>query len=126
MITHEDTKLTPPASEHTRFHRMFVYGIRCAPCDLPYFPKDTNGDYYMNYGLFVFPTYSRTTCLHANGSLTPSFWQSVKKIAEKPTRVHAIRCEDPYITDMEDTAVNTLREAYPGIAPGWYYCPVVA
>ena len=101
---------------------MFVYGIRCAPCDLSFLPKDI-GNYSNNYGLVVFPTYSKTTCLNANGILSNSFWQSVKKITENSTRVQTVSLEDPYITDTESTVVDTLRISYPGISSGWYYCP---
>ena len=105
---------------------MFVYGIRCAPCDLTYLSNATKGDYYMEYGLFVFPAYSKTTCYKSNGTLTDTFWRSVKRILEKPTQIHRVSLEEPYITENEEDVVNALNESYPGIAPGWYYCPVVA
>jgi len=104
---------------------MFVYGIRCAPCDLSYLPGDAAGDYYMEYGLFVFPSYTKKTYLTSNGILTNSFWKSVKKIVEKPRRVHKVSFEDPYITDTENNILDALRESYSGISPGWYYCPIV-
>jgi hypothetical protein len=80
----------------------------------------------MTYGLFVFPGYSTTTCLKSNGILSDSFWQNAKKLLENPVRVHSVSLEDPYITDDESVVVDTLRDSYPGISPGWYYCPMLA
>jgi hypothetical protein len=88
-------------------------------------PGDASGEYYMEYGLFVFPAYSRTTCFQSNGRLTGAFWQTVKRIAEHPNRMHAVSFEDPYLEDSENAAVSALQYSYPGISPGWYYCPAI-
>jgi hypothetical protein len=101
---------------------MFVYGIRCAPADLKELPSDAIADYYLDYGLLVFPTYTRPSCVR--GALTPEFWDRVRRIASN--RVHSVEFEHPYITDEENDVVRALKYLYPLSGPDWYYVPVAA
>lgn len=101
---------------------MFVYGIRCAPADLTELPSDATADYYLDYGLLVFPTYTRPTYIH--GKLTPEFWDRVRRVALN--RVHSVELEHPYITDEENEVVRAMKGLYPLSGPDWYYIPVSA
>ena len=102
---------------------MLVYGIRCAPVDLPGLTADAEADYYMDYGLLVFPSYTKATCVHSHGRLTPAFWADAKRVIEHPHRPHTVNLEQPYITDGEKTVLATLRESYPSLQSDWYYVP---
>ena len=97
---------------------MFVYGFKCNPSDLHALPRGTIADYYMEYGLLVFPAYSKPTTLQANGRLTPEFWDTVSRTlsATKPV---AFQLEHPFITEAEDAAVKAIPTAY----LDWYHVP---
>jgi hypothetical protein len=101
---------------------MFVYGIRCAPSDLSNLPSDATADYYLDYGLLVFPAYTRPTCIQ--GRLGPELWDRVRRVASN--RVHAVELEHPYISDAEHDVVLALKDAYPLLDCDWYYIPHVA
>lgn len=101
---------------------MFVYGIRCAPNDLNGLPSDATADYYLDYGLLVFPAYTRPTCI--KGRLDAEFWNRVRRVASN--RVHAVELEHPYISEAEHDVVLALKDAYPLLDCDWYYIPHVA
>jgi len=105
---------------------MLVYGVRCSTIDLADLPSDATADFYMDYGLLVFPSYTKTLSLQSHGTLNPRFWRQVQRIVQHAGSVSAMDFEDPWITDDEDAVVTALNEAYPGIEAGWYYVPVVA
>ena len=105
---------------------MLVYGIHCAPADLPALPaSEARADYYLDYGLLIFPNYTRATCVQSHGRLSKRFWDEVQRVVGSPRRPHEVDAEQPYITDDEDEVVRSLREAYPTIQPAWYYVPRV-
>ena len=101
---------------------MFVYGIRCAPADLTDLPSGATADYYLDYGLLVFPAYTRPTCV--KGKLTPEFWSRVRRVVSN--RVHNVELEHPYLTDDEGEVVSALKYLYPLTGPDWFHIPVVA
>jgi hypothetical protein len=105
---------------------MYVYGIRCAPADLGDLPSDALADYYLDYGLLVFPTYTRPVCLQARGSLSNEFWDSVRRLITLPNRIYAVSLEHPFISDAESAVVKALQERYPRIEADWYHVPKVA
>jgi hypothetical protein len=101
---------------------MFVYGVRCTPSDLLGLTSDVSVDYYMDHGLLVFPTYTRATFM--KGSLRSEYFLSVlRRITEKPQRVHVVDAEQPYLTDDEADVLRTLRDAKPLLEPEWFYIP---
>lgn len=103
---------------------MLVYGIRCAPLDLTLgLPDTARADYYMDYGLLVFPAYTRPTCLNANGYLTPRFWAQVAAITRSRLCMQEVDLEHPYISVGEDAVVKALRERYPSLQLAWYHVP---
>ena len=102
---------------------MLVYGIRCSPNDLFTVPMKTNADYYTDYGLLVFPGYTKGLCLDSHGALTTGFWDTVRRIIEQPKRVRVMDFEHPYLTESESSVVLALQEAYPGLQPDWYHVP---
>lgn len=109
---------------------MFVYGIRCAPADLLAIVSrlgqaNANADYYMDYGLLVFPQYTRPSVIQAHCGLTPEFWNRVRRVVESPGRPHAVELEHPWITDEQSTVVGIIKEAYPSVDTDWYYVPAV-
>ena len=105
---------------------MLVYGIQCAPGNLIGLPSGTVADYYIDYGLLVFPTYSRPLGLDAHNRLNRRFWANVKEIVEGAHKVHPMEFEHPYISDDEDDAVKALQEVAPGATTHWFYVPRVA
>jgi hypothetical protein len=106
---------------------MLVYGIRCAPADLSLLTHtDTEADYYMDYGLLVFPQYTKGFCLTARGNLTDEYWSEVRRVIEQPHRVRAVEREHPYITEEEADILRVLRQYYPSLQTDWYYVPRVA
>jgi hypothetical protein len=105
---------------------MLVYGIRCSPADLPALPaSDARADYYLDYGLLIFPDYTRTTCVNSHGNITAAFWDKVARIVGSPRQPHEVSHEHPYITEDEDEVVHTLQDSYPTLQPTWYYVPQV-
>ena len=107
---------------------MFVYGVRCAPNDLMGLPSDANADYYMDYGLLVFPQHTRSTTLQApGGRLTPDFWHRVRLAVAFPHKTHrATHLEHPWLSEGEGEVVSALQEFYPGLEPDWFYVPRTA
>jgi len=106
---------------------MLVYGVRCAPNDLLNLPADAEADYYLDYGLLVFPSYTRGTVLRSYGSkIHPSFWRRVARLIEEPLKPYEDDREQPFITDGEAAVVAALRESYPTLQANWYYVPKVA
>lgn len=121
-------KLTVPRASVISSYRysMLVYGVRCSTIDLADLPSDATADFYVDYGLLVFPSYTKTLCLQGHGTLNSRFWRQVQRIVQHAGSVSAMDFEDPWITDDEAAVVTALKEAYPGIEAGWYYVPVVA
>lgn len=106
---------------------MFVYGVRCAPNDLMGLPADAHADYYMDYGLLVFPQHTRATMLQAPASLTPEFWHRVRLVLAFPHKTHrATHLEHPWLSDGEGEVITALQEFYPGLQPDWFYVPRTA
>jgi hypothetical protein len=106
---------------------MFVYGVRCAPNDLVGLPADARADYYMDYGLLIFPEHTRPTLLKAGASLSPAFWHQVRLVAQFPNKTHrVISLEQPWLSEGEGAVVDALQEFYPGLQPDWYYVPRTA
>ena len=105
---------------------MYVYGIRCAPNDLMGLPADAEADYYMDYGLLVFPAYTRATSIRANGSrgLTSDFWHRTRLLLQFANKTHCVsEMEHPWILEGESAVVKGLQEFYPGLQANWYYVP---
>lgn len=105
---------------------MLVYGIRCSPSDLSNLPTDATADYYLDYGLLVFPYYTKPTAVNSNGYLTPYFWEKVKRIVQYNGNVSEMDFEQPWITDEEQEVVEALQQAYPHLQPNWYHVPKLA
>lgn len=105
---------------------MLVYGVRCAPNDLINLPADAEADYYLDYGLLVFPSYTKGTVLRSHGSkIQPAFWRRVARLLAEPLKPYEEEHEQPFITDGESAVVAALRESYPSLQPSWYYVPKV-
>lgn len=113
---------------------MFVYGIRCAPADLSYLPESATADYYIDYGLLIFPHYTRAGCISAevaggSGSgLTPAFWNAVKLLVEDPIRPHRVSHykQNATLSDGETTVLHEIQRAFPMTEAAWYNVPKVA
>ena len=105
---------------------MLVYGIRCAPADLVNLPTEATADYYMDYGLLVFPQYTRGLSVLSNGTLNPQFWARTKMAIEQPDRIRTVDNEQPWISDEEADVVRALRQYYPSLQTEWYSVPRVA
>jgi hypothetical protein len=110
---------------------MFVYGIRCAPADLlaiyERFPQGgASADYYMDYGLLVFPEYTRPSTVQAHCGLTPDFWRRVRRIVEHSGRPHAVEMEHPWISDRQAHILQIIKDSYPTADLDWYYVPATA
>lgn len=108
---------------------MYVYGIRCAPNDLLGLPSDAEADYYMDYGLLVFPAYTRASSLSANrrSGLNADFWHRARLLLEFPNKTHcASEMEHPWISEGESAVVKSLQEFYPELQANWYYVPRTA
>ena len=104
---------------------MLVYGIRCSPSDLPSLPSDATADYYLDYSLLVFPSYTSSLCLKAN-TLNADFWYKVRRVTQFSKQVSVIDKEQPWITDEESSVVRAIQQAYPSVKPDWYYVPRLA
>ena len=107
---------------------MFVYGVRCAPNDLMGLPADANADYYMDYGLLVFPQHTQPTTLQApGGRLTSDFWHQARLVLAFPHKTHrATHLEQPWLSEGEGAVVTALQEFYPGLQADWFYVPRTA
>lgn len=104
---------------------MLIYGIRCDKTILTDLPKETVADYYTNYGLLVFPSYSRPTTLDAQGRLTPLFWETVRLIIQNPSRVYMMNMEQPFLSDAESAAVKIIQKVNKDAMPDWYHVPLI-
>ena len=102
---------------------MLVYGIRCAPDDLSSLPKQAIADYYLDYGLLVFPIYTAPLCLRGQPSAT--LWNSIKDVVERAGDVVNIDMENPWISEEEGELVKIVQTFYPGRLPSWYSVPRV-
>jgi len=104
---------------------MLVYGIRCEQSDLAHLPKDTVADYYLDYGLLVFPTFSKPTCITSHGyKITPEFLTLVRLIAEKSKTVVTMDFEHPYVSDTDAIAIKTIQDVTGSTnKPDWYHVP---
>lgn len=119
-------KLDTLSKTYTNIAYMLVYGIRCGLPDLVDLPKGTNADYYMDYGLLVFPEYSKATFLrNYTAQLNERFLEKMKRLLETPNRVYEADLEHPYISEEQDAVVKLLQEAHPGSIPTWYHVPKV-
>lgn len=107
---------------------MFVYGIRCAPADLAYLPESASADYYLDYGLLIFPHYTRPGLLTHAGSSPAIFWNSVKLLTEDPTRSHMVTAgpSHPSLSEGELAVITEIRRAFPLTEPAWFNVPRIA
>ena len=105
---------------------MFVYGIRCAPADISYLPENAEADYYLDYGLLIFPHYTRPGLLIGYGN--DYFWDSVKLLAEQPSRPHMVVAspEHPPLSEGERAVLKEIQRAFPMTRAAWYNVPRVA
>ena len=92
---------------------MYVYGIRCAPCDLMGLPENAQADYYMDYGLLVFPTYTRASCVRSFGTqLDAGFWKQARLMLQHPMKPHRVtHLEHPWLA-REETSVVAAHENF--------------
>jgi hypothetical protein len=105
---------------------MYVYGIPCSPQDLFGLPANANADYYMDYGLLIFPAYTKPTSFVSRGpDITPAFWSRVKKFVEEPFQARVVDLEHPYISTEEYDVVRALQQKYPTATTYWFYLPKV-
>lgn len=132
-MSHQLTKVDSPTQTYLKqaLHRMFVYGIRCAPADLmAIYERIPQGsaaaDYYMDYGLLIFPEYTRPSFIQAHAGLTDTFWNRVRRVVEAPNRPHTVELEHPWISDSQSHVVRIIKDAYPSTDTDWYYVPAVA
>jgi hypothetical protein len=101
---------------------MYVYGIHCDPADIQLIPLTAAADYYMDYGILVFPQYTTAVHLTSRGQTpTPHFWSEVQIVAKN--RVMPVTREDLYITEEEDEMVRAIRELRPYSDLQWFYVP---
>jgi hypothetical protein len=106
---------------------MLVYGIRCAPNDLINLPDSAVADYYMDYGLLVFPSYTRPSCVQSGASgLTAAFWERVRMMMQFPLKPHTVDAEHPWITEEEHEVVCAIKAYHPRCDTEWYYVPRTA
>jgi hypothetical protein len=106
---------------------MFVYGIRCTPQEIHLIPQHITADYYLDYGILVFPGYTRPTVINAHGRPNENYWRLVKPMIEQPYKMHVTDLlEHPYITEEEASVLDALRPSHPGIQTDWFYVPIVA
>ena len=109
---------------------MFVYGIRCAPTDLLAITSRIHGsvdaDYYMDYGLLIFPQFTCASTIDSNGKLTAEHWDNVKRIVENSGRPYVVQLEHPWITDEQSEIVRIIKDAYPTADTDWFYVPTVS
>ena len=64
---------------------MLVYGVRCDSSDLINMPPGLVAEYYTNYGLLIFPAYSRPTFLmNYSDKLSARFRNAAKRLIEQP------------------------------------------
>jgi hypothetical protein len=105
---------------------MYVYGIPCSPNDLFGLPANANADYYMDYGLLIFPAYTKPTSFRSHGpEIQPDFWSHVKKFVEAPFQARVVDLEHPYISTEEHEVVVALKRKYPTLDTYWFYLPKV-
>lgn len=101
---------------------MYVYGIHCNPADIQLIPLVATADYYMDYGILVFPQYTTAVHLTSRGQKpTSHFWEQVRIVAKN--RIMPISREDPYITEEEDEMIRAIKELRPYSDLQWYYIP---
>jgi hypothetical protein len=103
---------------------MLVYGIRCDKNVLAQLPKDTVADYYTDYGMLVFPSYSKATVLDAQGHLSSAFWDTTRLILQNPSQVYAMDLEQPFVSDAESAAIKIIQSTQTAM-PDWYHVPLV-
>jgi hypothetical protein len=101
---------------------MYVYGIHCVPSDLQLIPLVAAADFYMDYGILVFPQYTKPVYLTSRGQPpTPHFWEQVRIVVKN--QVMPVSREDLYITEEEDEMVKAIQELRPYSDLQWYYVP---
>jgi hypothetical protein len=101
---------------------MYVYGIHCEPADIQQIPLMAAADYYMDYGILVFPQYTTSVYLTSRGQTpTPYFWSQVHTVVKN--KVMPVSREDPYITDEEEEMVRSIRDLRPYSDLQWFYVP---
>lgn len=106
---------------------MLVYGIRCAPNDLINLPDSAVADYYLDYGLLVFPSYTRPSCVQSGVSgLNATFWERVRMMMQFPLKPHTVDAEHPWITEEEHEVITAIKAFHPRCDTEWYYVPRTA
>ncbi len=108
---------------------MFVYGIRCAPADLAYLPESASADYYLDYGLLIFPHYTRPGILIGAPS-NAAFSSAIKLLTEDPVRPHMVSShaapEHPRLTGGECAVLAEIQRSFPLTETAWYSVPKIA
>jgi len=104
---------------------MLVYGVRCDSSDLINMPPGLVAEYYTNYGLLIFPAYSRPTFLmNYSDKLSARFLNAAKRLIEQPYQVTPMDDEHPFVSDLESEAIDILQVT--GATPGWFHVPMLA
>jgi hypothetical protein len=99
---------------------MFVYGVRCNPNQLRNISGSVQADYYIDYGILVFPHYTKTSGLDSHGILGPYFWGQAKQMIEHPSTVVSMDFEHPWITDEEQDILTSMPHS---AQASWFYVP---
>ena len=108
---------------------MFVYGIRCPVTFLPRLPEGIKADYYMEYGLLVFPNYTQPTGLRSHlKQMTPEYIELCRRVIEcQPTdAIEMDRLEHPYLTSEEADAVWAVKTEMPEVDSCWFHVKTLA
>jgi hypothetical protein len=88
-------------------------------------PAGLVAEYYTNYGLLVFPAYSRPTLVMNHTSpMSARFLSVAKRIIEQPYTVHEMDDEHPFVSELEGEAIDILHPT--GASPSWYHVPLLA
>ena len=109
---------------------MFVYGISCPVTTIQYIAQNTRADYYMEYGILIFPEFTTASYIqnHNNTNMSENtiFQQLCKVVIENKMVATKVIREHPYLTESADDAVWKIREHNPTSDLSWYYVPRVA
>ena len=97
---------------------MLVYGIRCAPSDIP---EEVLSQYNATHNLLVFPAYTRPAVIVTMGPITERFVYELK--ATFRNTISTFEREHPYITEEEADILHTVKQSNPLATTDWFYMP---